>query len=582
MQILLIDSTTFFTNAKNYPVLTANHRALISQYMKLRNPSGNGLIPPIIVLTGVDPIPGNPYTIFGDTNGSIDPDLTIGSSSLSINPTPSEAYAMEAGGRFGKHPSREKSLAHLTYLRWFQQNQPPRTTFERQTAGWQEYLQVPLNPLADNLDSITYEVFEQDPIKYDRYEEAIRKALLDWQTGGKKTSGLHDRVVVAVVGAGRGPLVERARKASTASGVAIELWALEKNPNAWVLLQRHNADRWHGQVNLVKSDMRSWKGPARPIENETNNGYHDPNRSSNNLINYPIDIAVSELLGSFGDNELSPECLDPIMPLLNPTNGISIPQSYSAHLTPIAAPKLHAKILADTKYEASAPNIPYVVHLHSFDYLSTTSHLSAYGPDHTPVPPTNTQQTNGPNHPAAAATTTSSTDPSPFAAISPEEEGIHISKIPAPLVQTAWSFHHHPPSSSSASSSPPPAAATTPSTIPNTHNARHARLTFPLRHRAACHGLAGYFEAQLYDEVRLSTNPLTMPTLSPDMMSWFPLFFPLPRPLYTPDQSSLVVEMWRVCRSGKVWYEWLVEAWCKGARVGVSEVAGSRDKGMLL
>lgn len=37
-----------------------------------------------------------------------------------------------------------------------------------------------------------------------------------------------------------------------------------------------------------------------------------------------VDILVSELLGSFGDNELSPECLDGAQKHLKP-DGISIP-----------------------------------------------------------------------------------------------------------------------------------------------------------------------------------------------------------------------------------------------------------------
>lgn len=43
---------------------------------------------------------------------------------------------------------------------------------------------------------------------------------------------------------------------------------------------------WGDQVTVVSSDMREWKAPEN------------------------ADILVSELLGSFGDNELSPECLD--------------------------------------------------------------------------------------------------------------------------------------------------------------------------------------------------------------------------------------------------------------------------------
>lgn len=47
------------------------------------------------------------------------------------------------------------------------------------------------------------------------------------------------------------------------------------------------------------------------------------------LINglYANMVQVSELLGSFGDNELSPECLDGAQRFLKP-DGISIPSSY--------------------------------------------------------------------------------------------------------------------------------------------------------------------------------------------------------------------------------------------------------------
>ncbi len=43
---------------------------------------------------------------------------------------------------------------------------------------------------------------------------------------------------------------------------------------------------WGDMVTVVSSDMRQWEAPEK------------------------ADIIVSELLGSFGDNELSPECLD--------------------------------------------------------------------------------------------------------------------------------------------------------------------------------------------------------------------------------------------------------------------------------
>jgi len=46
------------------------------------------------------------------------------------------------------------------------------------------------------------------------------------------------------------------------------------------------ADTWGDKVTVVSGDMRNWQAPEL------------------------ADIVVSELLGSFGDNELSPECLD--------------------------------------------------------------------------------------------------------------------------------------------------------------------------------------------------------------------------------------------------------------------------------
>jgi len=51
------------------------------------------------------------------------------------------------------------------------------------------------------------------------------------------------------------------------------------------------------------------------------------------------DILVSELLGSFGDNELSPECLDGAQNFLK-EDGISIPYEYTSYLAPIATCKL--------------------------------------------------------------------------------------------------------------------------------------------------------------------------------------------------------------------------------------------------
>jgi hypothetical protein len=51
-------------------------------------------------------------------------------------------------------------------------------------------------------------------------------------------------------------------------------------------LQERKDNEWGDYVHLLFGDMRTVKVPEQ------------------------VDILISELLGSFGDNELSPECLD--------------------------------------------------------------------------------------------------------------------------------------------------------------------------------------------------------------------------------------------------------------------------------
>lgn len=540
--------------------------------------------PPWLLLDNVGPIPRAevPEFVGSDTI----PSSADGSDNTTDPPppTPAEASQMQ------RKPSykRKDPTPHLSYLRYLQHHQPPRTMLERFGSGYQDYLQAPLQPLTDNLESITYEVFEKDPIKYDQYFLAIQAALTDWRDQHKQASGPNGRVVVAVVGAGRGPLVTRALQASDTTGIPIETWAIEKNSNAFVLLQKHNEETWSDRVNLVKSDMRSWKGPLHspPPPTPQTPGYTgqwpppDPTDPSSNsiipppstspplssqgqqLTYHPIDILISELLGSFADNELSPECLDPILPLLNPTHGISIPQSYSAYLTPISAPKLHADIAARAVTDPEAVNTPYVVMLHAVDYLSTTSK-----------------------------------------AVGKKGEGEEGVPMTVPNVLKAWGFEHGHVATQEGRHDDDE----------NKHNERQARLSFNLRDRAVCHGLAGYFEAVLYPGVELSTNPLTMEEKSPGMMSWFPIFFPLKvnhlpsstpfspspipansntqTPLYTPDFATLTASIFRATDNRKVWYEWIVEAYSNisdgrggssKVRLGVGERGSSRGGGCLM
>lgn len=390
---------------------------------------------------------------------------------------PGEATAPAPTPAESSSKSREKPadpVPHLRYLRHLQNNQPSRTILERFGQGYQDYLQSPLQPLTDNLESITYEVFEKDPIKYEWYERAVAAALKDLHAQFTKTGNTQSplrEIFVAVVGAGRGPLVTRVLQASRSTNIPVRCWAVEKNPNAHVLLQNRNATHplWNKRVTVVKTDMRAWAGPV--VDNKVQK----------------LDIMVSELLGSFADNELSPECLDGVQHILHSDHGISIPQSYSAHFTPIASPRIHADLLSRTMAEKW--EIPYVVMLHQHDYLS----LASTG----------------------------------------DEEKV-------PDVRQAWAFAHPVGESvleqakarAGGSAETGGAGGAVGGDGSNEHNFRECRVGFSCQHRGVCHGLAGYFETVLYagrdgGKDELSTNPVTMEEKSKDMISWFPIFFPL-------------------------------------------------------
>lgn len=190
------------------------------------------------------------------------------------------------------------------------------TEGEKFTLAYKDTLQSPLQPLMDNLESQTYETFERDPVKYERYEEAITQALEDISAAAAAAHmsdgdavDASSVIVVTVVGAGRGPLVAAALNAARRANVTVRVYAVEKNMNAVVTLRNRVITEMWTNVTVVAGDMRS--ASSHPGER--------------------ADLLVSELLGSWGDNELSPECLDGTVDLLKP-QGISIPCSYTSFL----------------------------------------------------------------------------------------------------------------------------------------------------------------------------------------------------------------------------------------------------------
>lgn len=545
VRLLNIPASSFLVNARGSFVLSKPHQLFIFRCMRLRSA-------PWLLLTDIGPIPGvnDPDMIMSYSTGHLSPataaDAPSSASSMSASPTPAEA--VQIGKKAGKK-SYNDPAPHLSYVRYLQRNQPPKSTLERFGGGFQDYLQSPLQPLTDNLESITYEVFEKDPIKYAWYERAVAQALQDWVAQQKSTSSGTGAVVIAVTGAGRGPLVTRALKASESTGIPVRVYAIEKNPNAYVLLQHHNAEEWGGQVTVVKTDMRAWKGPVQP----------DGSFGK-------VDIIVSELLGSFADNELSPECLDGVQHVLNPEHGISIPSSYTAHMTPISTPRIWSDLLSrSTTMDPSAFDIPWVVMLSQFDYLSTVP---------LPLDVSQSQIANG-----------------------TKMSQLKLDSPLTPNVQTAWEFSHPLPPSILAQSALRRGGSAvgggggfTGGDGANEHNFRFCKLSFPIQEQGVCHGLAGYFETVLYagtqGSVELSTNPVTMEEKSQDMISWFPIFFPLKAPIQVPANSDLEISMWRQTDDRKVWYEWLVESFIsvngQRLRLSISDLHSSKSNGCLM
>ncbi|KAK7920629.1 arginine N-methyltransferase skb1 [Apiospora marii] len=515
LQYLTFGPSSFQPNKSGNPSLSKHHQEMIGSYMKLKHA---------------------PYFLLCD----VGPELKDSSEALQ-DPAASTEEAWPSLSDASQQPTRTapkyfKANPYVSYMRHVESQQEPFSALERSTlSSFQDWLQSPLQPLSDNLESVTYEVFEGDPVKYNQYEAAVAEALKDWAEQSKPTSSSTGEVVIAVAGSGRGPLVTRALRASETTGVPVQVWAVEKNPNAYVYLLRQNQREWGGRVTVVKTDMRAWKGPLVS------------GTADENPVYGKVDILISELLGSFGDNELSPECLDGIQHVLSKPHGISIPKSYTAHMSPISTPRIHADIAQRLPMDPHGFETPWVVRLFQLDFVAEKV------PGHARF-----QQAWEFVHPLPDAT---------MAMVDARRSGGVVGGGGGSMAGGVGA---------------------------NDHNSRHCHLTFVCRSRGVIHGLAGYFESVLYapaaadkTPVELSTLPNNIDRKSKDMISWFPIFFPLKQPLYFPPDTELEVSMWRQTDDKQVWYEWVVEAFAwvgptQRIKVGGSEMCSSRKIACLM
>ena len=209
------------------------------------------------------------------------------------------------------------------------------------TSIYADVIQTPLQPLRDNLQSQSYIAFEEDNIKYIQYEKAISLAIKDLINKNIKF------ITICLFGGGRGPILRKIIQSlknnnidiNNMNDIKIKIFCIEKNINAFnTLLKIKNKENiFFNNVTMIYKDMRYFNPKDYNIDS--------------------IDICISELLGSFGDNELSPECLKNIEKYMS-KNGIMIPYDYTSFLRPVYCPSIWS-IIKDYKENFNSPYVIY-------------------------------------------------------------------------------------------------------------------------------------------------------------------------------------------------------------------------------
>lgn len=416
--------------------------------------------------------------------------------------------------------------------------------------GYEDVLQLPLQPLGHQLSSGVYEVFERDASKYSQYREALYAYTLDWVSAANPGTSRHGRrcsafvrdlpppygsgkcdggddsnntMYVALLGCGRGPLIDEILSAASSLGVRVRLFAIEKNAPAAAFTAlrwrcdpewQHLAEAFGHRLTVTVADGRTVYDRRAELDLPADFGL--------------CDVVVSELLGSFADNELSPECIEGFVAQLvkfqtdgaaaglavNPSL-VCIPQSYTAWAAPVHSQRLEAAVAeAAVKGLTVRPEHCDDRHRAVFHSVFVTNMSRAL----TLAPP-----------------------------------------------QVCWSFSHSWDESGRPAANgvaPPPSAFKSAAVKPRRKTSdggdgasfeRRARLTFAVPPQGRCSGFAGYFSAVLYTPRNLGArvrSPVavhdgpasraitiaTAPVFSSramvddrtaEMYSWFPCFFPL-------------------------------------------------------
>ncbi|KAK7320731.1 hypothetical protein VNO77_30468 [Canavalia gladiata] len=442
---------------------------------------------------------------------------------ISAEPVPTNIFVEDHyNTHFHEVSKRHPLLPYRDYIALLYQRMDPLTEQERVEYCIRDVVQKPPEPLQRNLDAFANLKIEKDTTKYklaQKYKTALCQALLD-RVPDEKVSEI--TTVLAVAGPGSGSLVKTSVLAAKETGRKLKVYAVEKNPNAInalnlsflkvngscyfpIVSEKLTYSFWNKGISfmikastllleqgliltedmddivtIVPSDLQCWNAP------ET------------------VDIlVVSEMLGSFGDNGLSPEYLDGVHRFLK-EDGISIPSSYTSFLQPITASMLYNSVKAEEdilQYESA-----FVGKLHNVGQLAPSQPLFTF------THPKHCHEQSYQRHKKLLFVIPDDIE----SAMVHEMIGrcplpVHIAIITLEIVVFGMVV-------------------------------KRGRF-------------AGYFDATLYKDVHIGTEPSTA---TPEVFTWRPMFFPLRTPLCMHRGSILEVHFWRCCDSAKVWYEWCV------------------------
>uniref|UniRef100_A0A914ZAG4 Protein arginine N-methyltransferase n=1 Tax=Panagrolaimus superbus TaxID=310955 RepID=A0A914ZAG4_9BILA len=339
-------------------------------------------------------------------------------------------------------------------------------------------LLLPMETIWRDLSSTEYDSMESDKCKYNLYGEALTKVLQSLSIT------FNHGIVIYILGAGRGGLISVCmevikNRIQVNLHNLISIIAVEKNPHAVMSMSYKNESLWHRKVRIIEGDMRF-------VLNDEN---------------LPkADIIVSELLGSFGDNELAPECWQSSLPILKESTEC-IPFQFGTFAAPICSPKIRDQLrdsfvsVFDKERAVSA----------KFD--KETGRFNYWRPknwyDHVFVCPMKR-----------------------FYEVAPPQ---HIAQFKFPKLNEDLS------------------------------NDRHTVVKYDIKHSCEINGFAGYFAAVLANEVFLSNSSHFRKGRITCSRSWFPCYIPLRDGIHVKGGTELMFYFWRKTSNIGTWYEWRVE-----------------------